>query len=58
MVTERFYKGSNSHSHTGLGLSISEEIVELHGGYMEIKSREGEGTSFKVILPKGGLFRE
>lgn len=58
LVTERFYKGSNSHSHTGLGLSISEEIVELHGGYMEIKSREGEGTSFKVILPKGGLFRE
>ena len=58
LVTERFYRGSSSRSHTGLGLSISEEIVQLHGGYIEILSTVGKGTHIKVVLPKGGFSRD
>lgn len=36
---------------TGLGLSIVKKIVEAHGGYIEVESREGEGTQMKVWLP-------
>jgi two-component system NtrC family sensor kinase len=36
---------------TGLGLSISYGIIENHGGRIEVKSREGEGSEFIVMLP-------
>lgn len=40
----------------GLGLAVSKRIAELHGGRIEIKSKENEGTSVFMILPnkKGG----
>ncbi len=37
---------------TGLGLSVSKEIVEAHGGALEVSSTIGEGATFKVILPE------
>ncbi|UCE99528.1 MAG: response regulator [Planctomycetota bacterium] len=36
---------------TGLGLSIAKEVVELHGGKIEVESELGEGTIFTVFLP-------
>jgi len=35
----------------GLGLFISQNIVEEHGGCIEVESRLGEGTTFAVWLP-------
>lgn len=38
-------------SGTGLGLSISAQIVEEHGGFIEVESEAGEGATFRVYLP-------
>ena len=36
---------------TGLGLSIARRIVEDHGGWLNVSSREGRGTTFSISLP-------
>ncbi len=36
---------------TGLGLTISKNVAELMGGHIEIDSREGRGSAFRVYLP-------
>jgi signal transduction histidine kinase len=36
---------------TGLGLSISHGIITGHGGRIEVSSRSGEGTTFRIFLP-------
>jgi signal transduction histidine kinase len=50
---EPFYRGSNTQSTlgTGLGLVVTKQAVTLHGGTIEIESKDGEGTKFIVTLP-------
>ncbi|MBW1797185.1 MAG: histidine kinase, partial [Deltaproteobacteria bacterium] len=36
---------------TGLGLSIAARIVEQHGGWLDLTSKEGEGATFVITLP-------
>jgi PAS domain S-box-containing protein len=42
----------------GLGLFICKEIVEDHEGYMEVESREGQGSLFKIWLPGVEMTKE
>jgi len=39
---------------TGLGLSIAKRIVQEHGGRLDIKSKEGNGSTFIITLPIKG----
>jgi two-component system sensor histidine kinase AtoS len=38
---------------TGLGLALVHKIILLHNGGIDVESREGEGTTFRVHLPMG-----
>ena len=58
-IFDRFYQIESSNARRfggiGLGLSIVKEVVDLHSGIIQIKSKEGKGTLFKVLIPvKGG----
>lgn len=53
---DRFTRGDAARPHvgtagTGLGLSIVREIVEAHGGAIEVRSAPGSGTSMTVRFP-------
>ncbi len=47
----RFYRTKSYSDGTGIGLSLTKSLVELHGGQIEVKSDENEGTWFYVTIP-------
>jgi signal transduction histidine kinase len=54
---EKFYRVHDTEggvSGTGLGLAICKEIVQGHGGRMEVESEMGAGTTFSVYIPRSG----
>ncbi|MPN50224.1 Alkaline phosphatase synthesis sensor protein PhoR [bioreactor metagenome] len=54
-IFERFYRADKSRNRktggAGIGLAITKSIVQSHDGKIEVKSKLGEGSSFKIILP-------
>jgi two-component system, OmpR family, sensor histidine kinase SenX3 len=54
-IFERFYRVDQGRSRntggTGLGLSIVRHVAANHHGHVEVDSREGEGSTFRLILP-------
>lgn len=55
-ITEAFYRVDKSRSKknggVGLGLALVKEIVEAHGGRMEIESQVGRGTAVRICLER------
>jgi signal transduction histidine kinase len=52
-IFDPFFSTKEPGRGTGLGLFISAEIVRDHRGRIELESVEGEGSTFKVVLPLG-----
>jgi two-component system sensor histidine kinase SenX3 len=56
-IFERFYRVDQARSRetggTGLGLSIVRHVARNHGGSITVSSREGEGSTFMLVLPTG-----
>lgn len=52
---QKFYRADNSyarkHEGTGLGLALTKDLIELHGGKIEVHSQEGVGSTFTFKLP-------
>jgi two-component system NtrC family sensor kinase len=51
-VFQPFYSTKLHRGGTGLGLTISHDIVQRHGGRLEVTSAAGEGACFEVALPR------
>ncbi len=51
-IFDPFFTTKEPGKGTGLGLSIALNIIEHHGGTINVKSREGEGTCLTIFLPK------
>lgn len=56
-VFDRFWRADPSRKRTlggtGLGLAIAREDAAVHGGLLEVWSRPGEGTNFRLTIPRG-----
>lgn len=50
-VKAKFYKANSTRRGSGIGLAVADEIINLHGGRLDIDSVEGEGTTVTIRLP-------
>lgn len=53
-IFDRFYRAKNALSigGSGLGLTIVKEIIEKHGGKIEVVSTINSGSTFRMVLPQ------
>ncbi len=60
-VFDKFYRVSSGLVHTskgtGLGLSLVKQIMDAHEGKIILKSKVGEGSSFKLLFPKNSQLK-
>ena len=58
-IFQKFYQADESHATegNGIGLAIVQKITVLHGGHIDVDSREGR-TAFTVTLPKESAGRK
>ncbi|HEX3454202.1 MAG TPA: ATP-binding protein, partial [Gaiellaceae bacterium] len=58
-IWERFYRVDQARSRetggTGLGLSIVRHVVQVHGGEVGVTSREGQGSTFRITIPRASI---
>lgn len=50
-IFQPFYTTKPTGQGTGLGLSLSYDIIKSHNGEINVQSKEGEGTTFIIMLP-------
>jgi signal transduction histidine kinase len=56
-IFERFHRVKGAHARTqegsGIGLALVRELVEVHGGCVDVTSERGQGSTFTVEVPVG-----
>jgi signal transduction histidine kinase len=56
-IFERYYqaddRGGRKAGGVGIGLALARNLVELHGGKLEVASEPGQGAAFTITLPRG-----
>ena len=57
-VKTKFYKANHTRRGSGIGLAVTNEIVNLHGGMLNIDSIEGKGTLVTILLPVEEIYEE
>ena len=61
-IFERFYRVDKARSRatggTGLGLAIVRHVAQAHGGEVTVESIEGQGSTFRLVLPRVGAAME
>jgi two-component system sensor histidine kinase BaeS len=54
-IFDRFYRVDKARERenggTGLGLAIAKEFIQAHGGFIQVESKLGSGSCFRVFLP-------
>lgn len=53
-VKTKFYKANHTRRGSGIGLAVADEIIAMHGGSIDLKSREGAGTTVIITIPAAG----
>lgn len=46
-------RGTSGEKGTGLGLLLAQEFIRINNGEIEVESKVGQGSTFRVILPRG-----
>ena len=54
-IFEPFFTTKATDKGTGLGLSTTARIVNAHGGFVNVRSELGDGTSFEIYLPAASI---
>jgi signal transduction histidine kinase/ligand-binding sensor domain-containing protein/CheY-like chemotaxis protein/AraC-like DNA-binding protein len=58
-IFDRFFQADDSHTRhgegTGIGLALTYKLVKLMKGTIAVKSKEGHGSEFEVVLPIGNI---
>ncbi len=50
-IFQPFFTTKPTGQGTGLGLSLSYDIVKAHGGDLKVKTKQGEGSAFTILIP-------
>ncbi len=58
LIFEPFFTTKDNESNSGLGLTMAYGIVKQHDGTIEVKSSEGEGAEFSVLIPINSAQKE